>query len=88
MPFEIRPYRDADLNSIYKICMQTADGGKDASHLFAEQQLIGDFYAVPYVILESDVYWVVSRDNQVCGYIPMLLQDAKSARKIVPRYQA
>ncbi|PKG38235.1 GNAT family N-acetyltransferase [Psychromonas sp. Urea-02u-13] len=69
MPFEIRPYRDADLTSIYKICMQTADGGKDASHLFTEQQLIGDFYAVPYVILESDVCWVVSRGDEVCGYI-------------------
>lgn len=69
MPFEIRPYHKSDLSALYRICLQTADGGKDASHLFSDPQLIGDYYAVPYAVLEPELCFVVTNGNDVCGYI-------------------
>ncbi|MCP4325033.1 MAG: GNAT family N-acetyltransferase [Alteromonadales bacterium] len=69
MPFEIRPYCANDLSAIYKICLQTADGGKDASHLFNIKELIGDYYAAPYAVLEPEVCFVVFFNNEACGYI-------------------
>ena len=69
MPFEIRPYQTDDLTSLYEICLQTADAGKDASHLFTDRALIGSFYSAPYAILEEEVCFVVTHENTVCGYI-------------------
>lgn len=69
MPFQIRPYQPEDLPSLYKICLQTGDGGQDASHLFTDEKLIGHFYAAPYALLDPEVCFVVSHNNQACGYI-------------------
>ena len=69
MPFQIRPYQSDDLASLYEICLQTADAGKDASHLFSDRALIGSFYSAPYAALEAEVCFVVTHENTVCGYI-------------------
>jgi len=69
MSFEIRPYCTKDLGALYNICLQTADGGKDASHLFNKKKLIGDFYAAPYAVLDPEVCFVVFHDGEACGYI-------------------
>lgn len=69
MSFEIRPYCKEDLNALYNICLQTANSGKDASHLFNNKELIGSYYSAPYGLFEADVCFVVCHNNEVCGYI-------------------
>lgn len=69
MSFKIRPYHREDLAALYQICLQTADGGADASHLFSDKELIGSYYAAPYGFFEPEVCFMVSFNDQVCGYI-------------------
>ncbi|WP_434339475.1 GNAT family N-acetyltransferase [Motilimonas cestriensis] len=69
LPFEIRPYQPSDLNALYEICLLTADGGKDASHLFADKKLVGHFYAAPYGVFEPDVCFIVTHNEKPCGFV-------------------
>lgn len=66
----IRPYRDADLDAMYEICVKTADAGGDATGMFTDDRLWGDIAAVPYVVRHPDLCWVVeSDDDRAVGYI-------------------
>ena len=69
MPFQIRPYHPEDLTSLYHICLQTGDGGRDASHLIDDKNLLGHYYAAPYAMLEPEVCFVASCNDEPCGYI-------------------
>lgn len=69
MQLEIRPYRQTDLAALYEICLLTADGGKDASGLFDDKQLVGHFYSAPYGVFEADACIVVTLDGKVSGYV-------------------
>ncbi|GLS89664.1 hypothetical protein GCM10007916_07310 [Psychromonas marina] len=69
MPFQIRPYHPEDLSSLYQICLQTGDGGRDASHLLTDKKLMGHYYAAPYAVLDPEVCFVASHNNEACGYI-------------------
>jgi len=69
MKFEIRPYHASDLTSLYKICLQTAKSGGDATNLFEIPDLVGHFYLAPYVLYEPEVAFVVTNNNEPCGYI-------------------
>jgi ribosomal protein S18 acetylase RimI-like enzyme len=67
---KIRPYRDADRDALYDICVRTADAGRDATALFADPRLCGDVFAAPYVVRHPDLAWVVeSTDGRTVGYI-------------------
>jgi len=66
---EIRPYHPSDLDSLYNICLLTGDSGKDASHIYKDQWLLGHFYAAPYAVLEPDLTFIVSLNNKASGYI-------------------
>ena len=65
----IRKYRPSDLESLYKICPLTGDSGKDASHLYKEPELLGNFYAAPYAIFEPELIFIVTLENEPSGYI-------------------
>ncbi len=69
MTFHVRPYRTDDLAALYKICLLTADGGKDASSLFQDPKLVGHFYSAPYGVLEPQTCFVVTDEKGVCGYV-------------------
>lgn len=69
MSFEIRPYHISDLTSIYKICLETADSGKDATGLFKDPDLNAHFYAAPYVLFEPEICFVITNNDKPCGYI-------------------
>ncbi|MDX1699793.1 MAG: N-acetyltransferase [Melioribacteraceae bacterium] len=66
---EIRKYQFSDLESLYNICLLTGDSGNDASHLYNNAKLLGDFYAAPYAILEPELTFIVTVDNEPTGYI-------------------
>ncbi|MFO6425001.1 N-acetyltransferase family protein [Motilimonas sp. KMU-193] len=69
MTFHVRPYQADDLAALYEICLLTADGGKDASALFQDPQLVGHFYSAPYGVLEPQTCFVVTENDKVCGYV-------------------
>ena len=67
---QIRPYRDADRDDLYEICVKTADAGGDATGILTDDRLWGDVWAVPYAVRHPDLCWVVdSDDGRAIGYI-------------------
>lgn len=66
---EIRKFQLSDLESLYKICLLTGDRGNDAIDLYEEPNLLGDFYAAPYAILEPELTFIVTVNNVPSGYI-------------------
>lgn len=66
---EIRPYQTQDLDSLYDICIKTADSGKDARDKYANHKLHGHIYAAPYAIFEPELTFVITFNNITNGYI-------------------
>ncbi|MCK5739945.1 GNAT family N-acetyltransferase [bacterium] len=69
MSFKIRPYHPSDLSMLYRICLKTGNSGGDASDLYTDPDLVGQFFAAPYAVLEPDLCFVVVHDGKPCGYI-------------------
>ena len=65
----IRPYRPADRDTVYAICLSTGDAGGDASALYRDPELIGHVYAGPYLALEPDLCFVLADRDRVVGYV-------------------
>jgi ribosomal protein S18 acetylase RimI-like enzyme len=66
---DIRPYRPADLDALYRICLATGDSGADASGLYRDPQLVGHLYAAPYGVLSPQTAFVVEDEQGIGGYI-------------------
>src|ERR1700743_2333111 len=66
---EIRPYRPGDRAAIYDICLNTGDGGQDATHLYGDPRLLGHVYAGPYLAHAPQCCFVVEDDAGVGGYV-------------------
>ncbi|SJN16086.1 Acetyltransferase [Microbacterium esteraromaticum] len=67
---KIRPYRAADRDALYEVCVRTADAGGDATGIFTDDRLWGDVFAVPYAVRQPDLCWVVeSDDGRTIGYV-------------------
>ena len=65
----IRPFAPADLPAIYDICVRTADSGGDARGQYADDRLMGDLFAVPYVTLEPQHAYVLDVAGTAVGYV-------------------
>lgn len=65
----IRKVAPADLDDLYRICLETGDAGQDATHLYRDPRLVGHLYAAPYAVLEPDFAFVVEDSEGVGGYI-------------------
>lgn len=66
----IRPYRPADRDALYDVCVRTADAGGDATGILSDDRLWGDLFAVPYAERHPDLAWVVETDDaRVIGYL-------------------
>lgn len=68
-PAEIRPYQSADLDDLYRVCLQTADSGEDATALVSDPMLPGHVFAAPYGIFEPSLAWVAEDAAGVAGYV-------------------
>ena len=65
----LRPYQPADLDALYRICVETGNAGQDASPLHSDLQLVGHIYAAPYGVLEPANVFVAEDDDGVAGYV-------------------
>ncbi|WP_111650177.1 GNAT family N-acetyltransferase [Actinoplanes lutulentus] len=66
----IRSYRPSDLEAIYDICARTGAAGQDARGLYSSDRLLGDIWAVPYVVHEPEHAHVAEDgEGNPIGYI-------------------
>ncbi|MGD0143035.1 MAG: GNAT family N-acetyltransferase [Rhizomicrobium sp.] len=66
---EIRSYRAADLEALYRVCLTTGDAGRDAAALYRDSQILGHVYAGPYAACAADSAFVLQDEEGVGGYI-------------------
>lgn len=65
----IRTATPADIPALYRICLQTANAGGDASTLYADPEYPGQRFAVPYAHFAPDFTFVLDVDGEVSGYV-------------------
>lgn len=65
---QIRPYRPADRDQVYEVCVRTADAGGDARGQYSTDDFMPDLFAGPYLMLEPELAFVVD-DGGVVGYV-------------------
>ena len=65
----IRPYRPADRDDVYDVCVRTGDTGADATGLFSDDSLLPDIFAGPYVAYQPELAFVVDTGERVAGYV-------------------
>jgi ribosomal protein S18 acetylase RimI-like enzyme len=65
----IRPYRDSDLDDLYRICLKTGDSGEDATSKFDDPRILGHVFAAPYGLFEPSLAFVAEDEIGVGGYI-------------------
>ena len=78
----LRAANIADLHELRRICLETGDSGKDATHLHKLPELVGDIYVAPYVIHEPNFAYALLAENKVVGYLMGVL-DTKSFENIL-----
>ena len=70
---ELRPYRPADRDAVYEICVRTADAGADATGQYSSDDLMPDVYAGPYLEYAPELATLVvdgsGASERVLGYI-------------------
>lgn len=65
----VRPYRPQDREALEEICVRTAHNGGDARPVYADPSILPAIFAVPYVVLEPDLAFVVDDGGEAVGYI-------------------
>jgi GNAT superfamily N-acetyltransferase len=65
----LRPYSAADLDALYRICLETGNAGADATRLHNDPQLLGHIYSAPYGVLEPTNVFVAEDEEGVAGYV-------------------
>jgi GNAT superfamily N-acetyltransferase len=68
-PARIRPYRPADIDALYQICLLTGDRGQDATLLYHDPKLLGHCFAAPYGLFEPSLAFVAEDSSGVAGYV-------------------
>lgn len=64
----IRPYRPADRQALYEVCLRTGDAGQDATMLTGDPTLLGEIYVGPYLEAEPELALVAELDGAAAGY--------------------
>ncbi len=78
----IRIYQPDDLDDLYRICLQTAGNGEDATALFRDPKLPGHVYAAPYALFEPSLAFVSEDAGGVGGYIVAALDSETFERRL------
>jgi ribosomal protein S18 acetylase RimI-like enzyme len=65
----IRPYQPADLDALYRVCLQTGRDGGDATPFYRDHKLLGHVHAAPYALFEPSLAFVAEDPAGVGGYV-------------------
>lgn len=91
-----RPDRPQDRADVYDVCVRTADAGRDARGQLSSDDLWGDVFAGPYLLLEPELAFVLDDGDRVVGYVLGTADTARWAAEhrarwlpvVGPRYPA
>jgi ribosomal protein S18 acetylase RimI-like enzyme len=64
----LRRVKNTDLPDLLRVCLETGDSGKDATHLHKLPELVGDIYVTPYVLHEPDFAYALLAGQRLVGY--------------------
>lgn len=64
----IRMAQPQDGPRLSEICLLTGDSGSDASDMYQHKEMLGDIYLRPYLEFESDLAFVLVKDEEIVGY--------------------
>lgn len=67
--FRMRSADLADLPAVYRICLQTGDLGRDATHENDDPDILGHLYVGSYVVMEPELAFVIDGPGGVAGYV-------------------
>ncbi|WP_295122829.1 GNAT family N-acetyltransferase [uncultured Leifsonia sp.] len=73
----IRPYRPADRDDVYDVCVRTGAAGTDATGLYSDDSLLPDIFAGPYVAYRPELAFVVDTGERVAGYV-IAVEDSRA----------
>jgi len=65
---EIRPATVRDLPGAYRVCVQTADSGEDATAAYGDPDLLGHVFVGPYIVGSPALAVVVADEAGIAGY--------------------
>ncbi|MGW0787887.1 GNAT family N-acetyltransferase [Streptomyces sp. NPDC002911] len=66
----VRPYRSSDQEALADICVRTADGGGDSTHLYPDPGLMPALFAEPYAHIEPELTFVLDDGaGRAVGYV-------------------
>jgi ribosomal protein S18 acetylase RimI-like enzyme len=65
----LRAANISDLPELLRVCLETGDSGKDATHLHKLPNLVGEIYVAPYVIHEPKFAYALLAGERVVGYL-------------------
>ncbi len=66
---QLREAHLSDLPYLYEICLKTGAAGDDATGLFGDPWMLGQYYAAPYLIKDRDYCFVATQREIPLGYI-------------------
>ena len=82
----LRTAKITDLPDLLRVCLETGDSGKDATHLHKLPDLVGEIYVAPYVIHEPDLAYARLSDKRVVGYLLGVLDTRAFESLLVDKY--
>jgi len=65
----IRDYHCSDLPYLYDICLRTGDSGGDASALYSDPYMVGQYFAAPYAARDPRCVLVLEDAAKPVGYV-------------------
>lgn len=65
----IREYRPADHDALYRVCLLTADSGRDGTGMYWDPRLVGEVFVGPYLALQPNFALVVDDGSGAEGYV-------------------
>lgn len=82
----LRAAKSADLPELLRVCLETGDSGKDATHLHKLPDLVGDIYVAPYVLHEPEFAYALLAESQVVGYLLGVLDTRAFENVLAQKY--
>lgn len=82
----LRPANISDLPDLLRVCLETGDSGKDATHLHRLPDLVGDIYVAPYVLHQPEFAYVLQAGDLVVGYLLGVLDTQEFEKVLVEKY--
>ena len=76
----------ADLPGLLKVCLETANGGKGATHLHNLHDLVGEIYVAPYVLHEQTFAFTLKASEKVVGYVLGVLDTGRFESRLDTDY--